>query len=435
MPSPLSLNEAIAGIVKPGVGVSLSDLLKKINETPDEVLLIQLGNEQFQFSFGKPGQTANHSQGELFERIQSVKDIKPLTVAKWAVILNQIEYLQNTSPYKRGTPPTPVDTTTANALLPLATFYNKPRGLAAGSLFRPDSQGSYPIITFAQYDAKNAAIEVRVWQDAEVQDEHIAPLLHQAIQSKNSILIKALFAHQAIQQFIKKTPIPEDIKTLLHEAVQTNELAIVELLLETGIPNQPNEQRRYPLSYAAQQGNADIFNHLVAFSKEGIDLPDQQQRTPLSYAAENGCLEIVQQLDPGQTKGFKEKDNSGTTPYGYAEKNKHTEITDYFSRKNEPLDEQTYHTINYEDEIKLHFPRYYIQLKQLIDKKPNDEEREAEWGKAHRIFSSDEKRWSTLPNETIYQSIARKTTEEVINEMEMQDSALLYPFNLKALVL
>lgn len=62
-------------------------------------------------------------------------------------------------------------------------------------------------------------------------------------------------------------------------------------------------------------------------------------------------------------------------------------------------------------------------MKQLIDKKPSTA-REAAWGDAHRIFSSD-KKWLKLPNTTIYQSIQNKTTAKVIKEMEMQDSALL----------
>lgn len=296
MPSSLSANEAITAIVN---GRGSPEHLKVI--TDDETLLLQLNNEQFQFSFGKPGPTTNGYQYDLFKRIQAIKSITPLTVAKWAVILNQTGYLKDTSPPNSRTPRTPIDPETANAVLPLATFYNKPRELAHGSLFRPDAQGNYPIITLAKYNEKEAGLEARSWKDEDVKDRDIGPLLHQAIQSKNKTLINALLTHDAIREFIvnvtsnpsKDSSVKESINTLLHEAVKTNDLTIVDLLLRTGIiSNQPDEYNRYPLSYAAQHGHSEIFKRLAALSSNGIDRPDTQGRTPLSYAAESGCLTI-----------------------------------------------------------------------------------------------------------------------------------------------
>jgi len=207
----------------------------------------------------------------------------------------------------------------------------------------------------------------------------------------------------------------------MHKAVQTNNPTIVNILLDAKIvPNKADKFNRYPLSYAAEKGNPEIFNRLFKLSQDGVNQPDTLGRTPLSYAAESGSNRIVKKLDPEHKKCFTERDFNNITPYNYAKAKKHEHITSFFDGKDDPVNEDDFDIISYENEIKSGFPHNYIQLKQHIDKKPSSEQ-EAAWREAHRVLSNDNHSIN-LPNKTVYQPIDSNKGLDSVNETDLTDA-------------
>lgn len=119
--------------------------------------------------------------------------------------------------------------------------------------------------------------------------------------------------------------------TLLHRAVMTKSVEIVQMLLDRGIhKDETDGMRRTALNYAAEDGSERIVELLVS---KGADPNkcDSSKRTPLHCAAEKGLISMVKVLtgkgayvDAMTSAGLK-------TPLFLAAEGGHTEIVDYLT--------------------------------------------------------------------------------------------------------
>ena len=123
--------------------------------------------------------------------------------------------------------------------------------------------------------------------------------------------------------------------TALHWAATFRHKEMVALLLEQmkknpdliAQVNSRDDGGRTPLSYAAENGHADVVQLLLDF-KADVDSKDHERRTPLSYAAENGHADVAKLLLGAKPRGadVNSESNSGRTPLGWAKANRHEAV-------------------------------------------------------------------------------------------------------------
>lgn len=117
-------------------------------------------------------------------------------------------------------------------------------------------------------------------------------------------------------------------QTLLHVAVLSNSLTMVEKLLESSSidPNLQNNYGATPLHLAAQKKYISIIRKLLKNKTINPNLKDGNERTPLHLAVIDNSVAVVQELLANNLVNPNLQDHGGKTPLHFAAKNGHIEI-------------------------------------------------------------------------------------------------------------
>ncbi|KAA8641770.1 uncharacterized protein ATNIH1004_010709 [Aspergillus tanneri] len=109
-----------------------------------------------------------------------------------------------------------------------------------------------------------------------------------------------------------------DHKVNLHEAARLGNSRAVEILLDGENVNSLDNNRRTPLSWAAESGQTNIVELLLARNDVDVNCEDKDGRTALSWAAGRGHKDVVKLLLAKDGIDVNRKDNRDYTPLGHA---------------------------------------------------------------------------------------------------------------------
>ncbi|MBP7189928.1 MAG: ankyrin repeat domain-containing protein, partial [Rickettsiaceae bacterium] len=179
--------------------------------------------------------------------------------------------------------------------------------------------------------SEGADVNARVVQDMPMSS---ATLLHHAVQSDNLEMVQLLYENGAAQSINA-----QDLhrNTPLHHAAQSGNLEMVQFLYQNGAAQNINAQDksgRMPLHYAAQSGNLEMVQFLYENgAAQNINAQDQHRKIPLHYAAHSGNLEMVQFLyKNGADQNINAQDKSGRMLLHYAAQSGNLEMVQFLCK-------------------------------------------------------------------------------------------------------
>lgn len=154
--------------------------------------------------------------------------------------------------------------------------------------------------------------------------------------------------------------LPEKNDSLLHAAVTTGNIDIVNLLIEKGLdPNIKTPFNQTPLHFAAERGHIKVAEILLGKGAE-IDIQTNSLKTPLFMAAESGNLELVKLLIKNSAD-INISDIKRHSPLHIAVLNKHKEVVTELLNQKVNLE-----AVNEKNQTPLHCA-YIIDNKEIID--------------------------------------------------------------------
>ncbi|RDW78859.1 ankyrin repeat domain-containing protein [Aspergillus mulundensis] len=140
----------------------------------------------------------------------------------------------------------------------------------------------------------------------------LTPLLH-AIRERQEKVARMLLEHPTLDSTsINSTD--DQKRTPLSYAAQYGLVELINILLSKGAdPQLADQDGRVPHSYAAERGHAQAIRNLVQTGRVPIDAADSQGQAPIFWAIRGGNVDMVETLveigaDPNQ------QDKAGSTP-------------------------------------------------------------------------------------------------------------------------